>query len=83
MVSWMSKFNPIVMVFSSLLLCFLQKGTGQIVSVLGPGASNVGSILTGIMILSVVASEFFVSYNVHFRHKAEKNYREVAKNVND
>ena len=83
MVSWMSKFNPIIMVFSSLLVCFLQKGTGQIVSVLGPGASNVGSILTGIMILSVVASEFFVNYNVHFRHKAEKNDKEVAKNVND
>ena len=83
MVSWMSKFNPIIMVFSSLLVCFLQKGTGQITSVLGPGASNVGSILTGIMILSVVASEFFVSYNVHFRHKAEKNDKEVAKNVND
>ena len=84
MVSWMSKFNPIIMVFSSLLVCFLQRGAGQIASDLGtemPGASNIGDVLTGIMILFVVASEFFVSYDVHFRRRTEKADKEVEKNV--
>ena len=84
MVSWMSKFNPIIMVFSSLLVCFLQRGAGQIASDLGtemPGASNIGDVLTGIMILFVVASEFFVSYKVHFRHRTQKDDKEAEKNV--
>ena len=71
MISWMSKFNPIVMVFSSLLVCFLQKGAGQIASDLRLD-SSVGEVLTGIMILFIISSEFFVSYKIHFRRKERK-----------
>ncbi len=71
MISWMSKFNPIVMIFSSLLVCFLQKGAGQIASDLRLD-SSVGEVLTGIMILFIISSEFFVSYKIHFRHKERK-----------
>lgn len=71
MVSWMSKFNPITMIFSSLLVCFLQKGAGEIASNLGLNTS-VGEVLTGIMILFIVSSEFFVSYKIHFRKKNRK-----------
>ncbi len=66
MVSWMSKFNPIVMVFSSLLICFLQKGASSIATALKLNTS-VGEVLTGIMILFVISSEFFVSYKIHLR----------------
>ena len=59
MISWMSKFNPIAMIFSSLLVCFLQKGAGQIASTL--------RLLTGIMILVIISSEFFSTYQIHFR----------------
>ena len=68
MISWMSKFNPIVMIFSSLLVCFLQKGAGQIASDLRLN-SSVGEVLTGIMILFIISSEFFVNYKIHFRGK--------------
>lgn len=71
MISWMSKFNPIVMIFSSLLVCFLQKGAGQIASDLRLD-SSVGEVLTGIMILFIISSEFFVSYKIHFRRKERK-----------
>ena len=77
MISWMSKFNPIIMIFSSLLVCFLQRGAGQIASDLRLNTS-VGEVLTGIMILFIISSEFFVSYKIHFRQKAEK---EAVKNV--
>ena len=76
MVSWMSKFNPIAMVFSSLLICFLQKGAGELTSTLRLD-SSVGEVLTGIMILVIISSEFFVTYKINFRKKKQ----EVADNV--
>ena len=71
MVSWMSKFNPITMIFSSLLVCFLQKGAGEIASNLGLNTS-VGEVLTGIMILFIISSDFFVNYQIHFRKNERK-----------
>ncbi len=71
MVSWMSKFNPITMIFSSLLVCFLQKGAGEIASNLGLN-SSVGEVLTGILILFIISSDFFVNYQIHFRKKERK-----------
>ena len=75
MISWMSKFNPIVMVFSSLLVCFLQKGAGQIASDLRLN-SSVGEVLTGIMILFIISSHFFTTYKIHFRHRSKKGGNE-------
>lgn len=77
-ISWMSKFNPIVMIFSSLLVCFLQKGAGQIASDLSLN-SSVGEVLTGIIILFIISSEFFVNYKINFRQKKKKE--EAAENV--
>lgn len=74
MVSWMSKFNPIAMIFSSMLVCFLQKGAGQIASTLRLN-SSVGEVLTGIMILVIISSEFFSSYKIHLR-KSKKGGNE-------
>ena len=71
MVSWMSKFNPITMIFSSILVCFLQKGANEIASNLGLN-SSVGEVLTGIIILFIVSSEFFVNYQIHFRKNTRK-----------
>jgi simple sugar transport system permease protein len=68
MISWMSKFNPVIMVFSSLLVCFLQKGAGQIASNLNLN-SSVGEVLTGIIILFIIGSEFFTTYKIHFLKK--------------
>ncbi len=77
MVSWMSKFNPIVMVFSSLLVCFLQRGAGQIASDLRLN-SSVGEVLTAIMILFIISSEFFVSYKIHIRKSNKSKQKEEA-----
>ena len=74
-ISWMSKFNPIVMIFSSLLVCFLQKGAIEIASDLRLD-SSIGDVLAGIIILFIISSEFFVTYKVHFRKKAKKEVNE-------
>ena len=75
MVSWMSKFNPITMIFSSILVCFLQKGANEIASNLGLN-SSVGEVLTGIIILFIVSSDFFVNYQIHFRKSERKEKAE-------
>ena len=38
MVSWLAKFNPIIMVFTSLLLVFLERGAGEISTAFGLNA---------------------------------------------
>lgn len=65
MVSWLVKFNPIFMVFSSLLLVVLNRGAAEISTTFGLNHSF-GDILTGIILFFIIGSEFFVSYKINF-----------------
>ena len=71
MVSWLAKFNPIWMIFTSFLLVFLQRGSGQIASDFGLSASF-SDILTGVILFFIIGSEFFINYQLHFRRGAGK-----------
>lgn len=71
MVSWMAKFNPIVMVFSSLLLVFLDRGASEISSTFGLNQSF-SDILTGIILFFIIGSEFFIAYQISVRRSAGK-----------
>ncbi len=65
MVSWLAKFNPIVMVFTSLLLVVLGRGASEISSFsLNQSFSD---ILTGIILFFIIGSEFFLTYRVSLR----------------
>ena len=66
MVSWLAKFNPIVMVFTSLLLVVLSRGASEISSVFSLNHSF-ADILTGIILLFIIGSEFFLTYKVSLR----------------
>ena len=66
MVSWLAKFNPIVMVFTSLLLVVLSRGASEISSVFGLNHSF-ADILTGIILFFIIGSEFFLTYKVSLR----------------
>ncbi len=68
MVSWLAKFNPIVMVLVSLLIAFLERGAGEIATSCGLNQS-IADILTGIILFFIIGSEFFIQYKVHFRGK--------------
>ena len=65
MVSWMAKFNPIIMVFTSLLLVVLGRGASEISSTFGLNQSF-SDILTGIILFFIIGSEFFISYKLNF-----------------
>ena len=66
MVSWMSKFNPIVMVFVSILLIFLGDGGKSATSALNVN-NSIGDVLTAIVIFFIIGFEFFTRYKVAFR----------------
>ncbi len=71
MVSWMAKFDPIVMVFTSLLLVVLDRGASEISSVFGLNHSF-ADILTGIILFFIIGSEFFITYKVTLRRGERK-----------
>jgi len=71
MVSWLAKFNPIWMILTSFLLVFLQRGASEIATNFGLNQSF-GDILTGIILFFIIGSEFFINYQIKFRHSAGK-----------
>ena len=71
MVSWLAKFNPVWMIFTSFLLVFLGRGAGEIATKFGLNHSF-GDILTGIILFFIIGSEFFINYKINFRKSGEK-----------
>ena len=71
MVSWLAKFNPIWMIFTSFLLVFLERGAGQIATDFGL-SSSFADILTGIILFFIIGSEFFINYQIMLRRDAGK-----------
>ena len=71
MVSWMAKFNPIVMIFTSLLLVVLGRGASEISSTFSLNQSF-SDIMTGIILFFIIGSEFFITYQVRLRKKGKK-----------
>ena len=71
MVSWLAKFNPIVMVLTTFLIVFLECGAGQIATAFDLNHS-VADILTGIILFFIIGSEFFINYKIKFRSKQKE-----------
>ena len=66
MVSWLAKFNPIAMVFTSLLLVVLSRGASEISSTFALNHSF-SDILTGIILFFIIGCEFFLTYKISLR----------------
>ena len=71
MVSWMAKFNPVIMIFVSLLLVVLSRGASEISTAFGLNRSF-SDILTGIILFFIIGCEFFINYKVQFRTSGKK-----------
>ena len=71
MVSWMAKFNPIIMIFTSLLLVVLGRGASEISSTFQLNQSF-SDILTGIILFFSIGSEFFITYRISLRRGGKK-----------
>lgn len=70
MVSWLAKFNPILMVITSFLIVFLQKGASEIATTFRLNES-ISDILTGIILFFIIGCEFFIQYKINFRKSKE------------
>ena len=66
MVSWLAKFNPLAMVFTSLLLVVLNRGASEISSQFYLNHSF-ADILTGIILFFIIGCEFFITYKISLR----------------
>lgn len=71
MVSWMSKFNPFIMIAASLLLVTMDRGATEVSSSLGLNHSF-ADILTGIILFFIIATEFFITYKISLRKSGKK-----------
>jgi simple sugar transport system permease protein len=59
------------MIFTSLLIVFLERGAGQISTDFGLNQSF-SDIITGIILFFIIGSEFFINYKNSFRKAAGK-----------
>ena len=70
MVSWLAKFNPLMMVLTAFLLVFLDRGASAVSTKFGLNPSF-SDILTGIILFFIIGCEFFAQYQIQLN----KNHR--------
>ena len=73
LISWLAKFNPLIMILTSFLVAFLDVGAGQISTDFRMDTS-ICDILTAIILFFIIGCEFFIQYKINFRksHKEEQ-----------
>jgi simple sugar transport system permease protein len=73
MVSWMSQFNPFGMIFSSLLLVFMQFGAKEVAMPDGVSLDkNFANMLMSIILFFIIGCEFFINYELQFSRHTKK-----------
>ncbi len=68
-VAWLAKLNPVGIFIASLLMSILERGCSFARTSLGI-SDAMSDVLQGIILFTVLASDFFISYRVSFRKKA-------------
>ncbi len=71
MVSWLAKFNPLVMIGTSAFITFLQQGSSQITTNFNID-SSFPSMVVGIVLFFIIGCEFFIGYRLKFRESNKK-----------
>ncbi len=74
-VAWLSQLNAFAMIFISMLLAILTKGSNTLQTKLKIPAS-IAEIVTGILLFCMLSCEFFINYEIIFRHKEKKEVKE-------
>ncbi len=79
MVSWLAKFNPIVMIATSFLFVFMDIGASKVATDLKINESF-SDVLTAIIIFFIIGCEFFINYKIVFNSSKNAN-RIGTKNI--
>ena len=70
MVSWLAKFNPLVMILTAAFVTFLDQGASQISTAFRID-SSFPDMMVGIVLFFIIGCEFFINYKLKF-HTANK-----------
>ncbi len=72
MVSWLAKFDPLYMVFTSFLIVFFDIGSQQVSTDFRiPNA--ISDIVTGIILFFIIGCEFFLQYKIVLNKNRKEN----------
>ncbi len=66
MVSWLAKFNPIMMVLTTLLIVFLNRGAAHVTTMFRI-STELCDIMIAIILFFIIGCEFFINYKIKFR----------------
>ena len=78
MVSWLAKFNPLIMIGTSLFVTFLNQGSSEISTIYNVD-SSFPDMIVGIVLFFIIGCEFFIGYKLKFRESAKSKSKEVVK----
>ncbi len=70
-VSWLGKFNPVLMIMTSGLVVFLEQGAST-VSTAFRISNAFPSVVTGIILFFIIGCEFFINYRIVFLNKKKE-----------
>lgn len=74
-VAWLAQLNPFAMILIATLLSVLTKGASYVQQTLGV-PSAISDIISGILLLFMLGSEFFINFKMNFRHSDDDNNKE-------
>jgi simple sugar transport system permease protein len=66
MVSWLAKFNPLIMIGTSAFITFLKQGAAQVTSTFNVD-SAFPDVVVGIVLFFIIGCEFFIGYQLKFK----------------
>ena len=71
MVSWLAKFNPLLMIITAAFVTFLDQGASQISTNFNID-SSFPDMVVGIVLFFIIGCEFFINYKLKFRTASKK-----------
>ena len=71
MVSGRAKFNPLIMIGTSLFITFLDQGSAQVSTNFNVD-SSFPSMIVGVVLFFIIGCEFFIGYKIKFRESLKK-----------
>ena len=70
-VVWLANFNPYYMILTAFMVVFLQRGTSELLTVMGSTNDSITMIITSIFIFFIIGCTFFSRYKLMFRRNEE------------
>ncbi len=82
MVSWLAKFNPLVMIGTSSFITFLDRGAAQVTTVFNVDSSFPDMVI-GIVLFFIIGCEFFIGYELKLKSREDTKKVSVTEEKNE